>query len=113
MKIRELPILARIDPKTQKTHAAAKKCCGWEKPAICLQVMNVINDVLVHITIGLLQFSKSFPGRVGDGLGSIRHNGCWIWYRNFTNKLKEEIVSFFIFTTGQDCTNSVELSILA
>ena len=34
MKIRELPILACIDPKTQKTHAAAKKCCGWEKPAI-------------------------------------------------------------------------------
>ena len=30
MKIRELPILARIDPKTQKTHTAAKKCCGWE-----------------------------------------------------------------------------------
>ena len=34
MKICELPILARIDPKTQKTHAAAKKCCGWEKLAI-------------------------------------------------------------------------------
>ena len=37
MKIRELPILARIDPKTPKTHVAAKKCCGWEKPAICVQ----------------------------------------------------------------------------
>ena len=34
MKISELPILARIDPKTQKRRAAAKKCCGWEKPAI-------------------------------------------------------------------------------
>ena len=27
-------ILARIDPKTKKTHAAAKKCCGWEKTAM-------------------------------------------------------------------------------
>ena len=36
MKIRELPILTRIDPKTQKIHAAAKNCCGWEKPAICI-----------------------------------------------------------------------------
>ena len=33
--MRELPILARIDPKTQKTHAASKKFCGWEKPALC------------------------------------------------------------------------------
>jgi hypothetical protein len=22
--------------KSPKTHAAAKKCCGWEKPAICM-----------------------------------------------------------------------------
>ena len=35
MKIRELPILVHIDPKTKKRHAAATKCCGWEKPAIC------------------------------------------------------------------------------
>ena len=34
MKIRKLPILARIDQKTQKRQAAAKKFCGWENPAI-------------------------------------------------------------------------------
>ena len=26
----------RAIPKTVKIHPAAKKCCGWEKPAICL-----------------------------------------------------------------------------
>ena len=30
MKIRELLIIARIDPKTPKRRAATKKCCGWE-----------------------------------------------------------------------------------
>ena len=25
----------RAIPKTAKIHPAAKKCCGWEKPAIC------------------------------------------------------------------------------
>ena len=25
----------RAIPKTAKIHSAAKKCCGWEKPAIC------------------------------------------------------------------------------
>ena len=34
MKICVLPILARMDPKIQKRRAAAKKSCGWEKPAI-------------------------------------------------------------------------------
>ena len=25
----------RAIPKTAKIHPAAKKCCGWEEPAIC------------------------------------------------------------------------------
>ena len=25
----------RVIPKTAKIHPAAKKCCGWKKPAIC------------------------------------------------------------------------------
>ena len=53
MKIHELPILARIDPKTKKTHVAAKKCCGTGKPAICclLQLFNHIK--LLHLLLGL------------------------------------------------------------
>ena len=34
-KIYVLPMLARMDPKIQKRMTTAKKCCGWEKPAIC------------------------------------------------------------------------------
>ena len=30
----------RAIPKTAKIHPAAKKCCGWEKPAICKQGSN-------------------------------------------------------------------------
>ena len=46
MKIRELPILARIDPKTPKRRAATKKCCGWEKPAIYGKMLHIGSKVM-------------------------------------------------------------------
>ena len=35
LKIRVHLIPTSQAQKSPKTHAAAKKCCGWEKPAIC------------------------------------------------------------------------------
>ena len=56
MKICELPILAPIDPKTQKTHAAAKTFCGWEKPAI-YRLDKYLTNICVHyIFMGGLSF---------------------------------------------------------
>ena len=49
MKIRELPILARIDKKTKK-RAAAKKCCGWEKPAICTWDITIPLKCIFNLT---------------------------------------------------------------
>ena len=38
--------------KSAKTHPAAKKCCGWEEPAIC--------DILFH-SFGVTFFYGEFP----------------------------------------------------
>ena len=35
LKIRDNLLPTIQARKSPKTHAAAKKCCGWEKPAIC------------------------------------------------------------------------------
>ena len=39
----------RAIPKTAKIHPAAKKCCGWEKPAICDLVQ--AHDCFIHFYI--------------------------------------------------------------
>ena len=36
--------------KSAKIHPAAKKCCGWEKPAICSSYEH-LSYILVHVSI--------------------------------------------------------------
>ena len=44
----------RAITKSAKRHPAAKKCCGWEEPAICQNVIChdfVCHDVIRHDVI--------------------------------------------------------------
>ena len=35
--------------KSTKTHTAAKKCCGWEEPAICVMTYDLmVYDVMIY-----------------------------------------------------------------
>ena len=35
--------------KSAKRHLAAKKCCGWEEPAICTHCFSVL-DIEKHLS---------------------------------------------------------------
>ena len=39
--------------KSAKTHPAAKKCCGWEEPAIYEKISHIILDLLDILEQGL------------------------------------------------------------
>ena len=62
MKIRELPILLRIDPKPKKTHAAATKCCGWEKPTANLPLKVLLIDTHIGYSTTKLDFDFLMAG---------------------------------------------------
>ena len=50
--------------KSANTHSAAKTCCGWEEPAICLQVFaNSVTNLVLDISM-LLQLKLSDTGRI-------------------------------------------------